>query len=1391
MEIFNRVDVSLSNVNKTKKKQDSQQVSFSAKETVSSATAMESIAKAKISLDSTYTKPISLDKKIGILQDRKIPEEGFALFLSQNDDEFAKMLEYVDSGLTVEDIKLVYGDSWNSETLKKAAELAKYKIPFGLAKDVYTSYYKIPEERIELLKQADFDFSREKTNFNLDSYKVRRILQDDEQFAKFNAIYQKGVEPNIAVVAANLQEAEYQQLSTKIGESKVLSPSATAAYFLSRFKDEDVTELVKLSKTYKLDFNDYDFWINSYRKHDFSKIGELVSLGVPFASIQKGVFLDEVQIKDALSIATEYEILPEHSIEIYEYSRDDEARRKKSCELLRDNKLELYTAYHLAQYDKKVADTVIGYLERGLDYNAALGVALLDNDEAYKERVISLLGTFKYAGDAKQFLDKNLSEEDSAKVLDLVNRGANLYFALYCLEKPEILAKVNALCESKKEVSLEGLYGGWDEEVLEHLDYVAIGVPGESVSHFSYNATQDEVDLLKSGVRYDALKPLKKYEETGADSSAIREFLKKGISFNFASKLYDRVKSSDIPIELVAENIYPNLEEYKVVVLANLQKDRGNDWLDDKDKETVVQFVGLLKNLENLGKFVDNGFLNKKAMENYNEFIKRGISSKHSNYALLLSQIEFKNSDELDRVVELLKREVPFHQILFSFSDDKSFMNAIIGPKDSHSYSDRTSLNSYLVKFYKEGFKKEDIAKISQQCNYASDDTLAALSKYLEKGHCLDDAIKISEHFAYSPGSIEEDPEKTMKIRELFSDMILQGCHFEILRGIYYDERKIEKLTCFLDQGIEPRLAEKLALCNISPEETEKVAKVKEIDSSTINEDLKKASGNPMLYSFIDELYNFDNYNEFQLAKLINSKVTLQDVALTAKTFIKSPLKQAMKRPNLYLSGIPQEDTEKVNGQYPTLSPAKMAVYQEKMLNFFKGNMVEITRALKYLDADTFNQMMDKRTHLFSQQLEMLNKMDDKHYELVSKITKCRKNDGKLLSSKEKIDLAKIVLYHQLGYIDTSYLEEIVESGTVDVVNLNKKIFDKLIDTIGLTHEEAQQHSDKLNFDEEYMYLLLRTQKSADFMWVKDLLDDRARLNSAIDIFNELLSSPEGLAHNGLTEESARALLDLLKRVDTMEEKEVYRQYNEISPFASVDITAQDVARIAILENFTNYVQDETNDIGKVNAKTRKEFENIGIDYNKWINYQEKDSVSFDGHNFDIKMWDRNPQKDLFMGNRTSCCTAIIDGANGKATPIYLSNTAFNVVQMTDENGNIVAMSRIFVGRVDDKPSIIIENIEINNSFLKNKTPDELTILRDKMFAYVKNLSEDVSEEKEMNVYFSKNYTHVPLQEFTEVEKKVSFVGNISSDTVYLNCKPGWTSLQDLTKEPCKLFQIS
>ena len=1398
MEIFNRVETSIARVSKINKKDKKSDISFKGAETVSSDSAVASMAKAKIMLDKAYTKPIPYETKIQILKERDIPESKIDMFISADDETFREMISYLDCGLSPDEVNSVYYSYWGSDDNRKAAELAKYNIPFSFAKNLF-SYSGVPPEKIEFLKQAKFDFSQKREYFRVDEYTLKRVLRDENEFNRFNSMFQRGIDANLALYTMRLRDNELERVNKAIDENKTLSNSAAAAYCMGSINPEEILKIQELSQKYKLDANDYDFWLPIAKIRDMERTGRLLELGVPKDCLKNNIVLNDEQVTDALEQAKNNNIPVDTSINIYQRTDYKEDRRTTAYKLLKMPHVEPQYVISLAALDNPVAaEKAAEYMSRGIEYYNAVNLALLDKSDEEKEKIISLLPLFKDVSQSISFLESDFSEEDSAKVLGLAQRGANLYLAKFCLQSPACYEKAKSIIDSNPEISLDGVYGGWEPETLKHLDLLSVGVPSNELSFFDYSSKPEDIELLRSGVKYSALKTMKDYEEKGTNCSGLVDFLKKGVEFKIAADIcFNKLPSSSIPKETILEWTTPALDEddaTKIMALATLQNEKGADWEPEIGKDKLISYVSELKNVKKLTEIYDLGLLNDKAIQNYKELNKRGLAFDHSDIALVLSQLDYKDSAQYDRVSEMLKHKVPFERILHSMNDDKTFMDAIKNYSKKEKTYSYITLCSNLVDFYNSGVKIDGLEKISNECFYQPKDCFAHIGEYLKRGHTVEDAVKISTYTSYLSGSYFDrniDYERTAKNREFYSEYILKGCSFDYLNTITYAEERMQNFLSLIEQGFEPALAQKMAVCDVKPNNEKKIARIKELESATINEDLKKASGNPNLYPMIDKLYNFNNYSVCAFSSLVNSDVSLKDLLNSGKVFVKSPLKQAMKRPNLYLTDLPVEDTEKVNGEYPKLTPKKLADYQNRMLTFFQGNMPKITRVLKYLDVDMFNQMMDKRTDTFSDQLEMLDKMNDSHYELASKLTKCRKDNGKLLSSKEKIDLSKIVLYHQMGYIDVTYLNDIIKNGTVSVSELNKQIFNTLMDAIGISPEEAQQHSDKLNFDEDYMYLLLRTQKTADFAWFKEALDDPAEKERTLNVLEGLLDNPENMVHNGLTEETTVALIDLLNRSESMEEKEIFKEYCLISPFASVDITAQDIAKLAILQDFKSYIQDEDNEIGQVNARTKQIFEQLGLDYHQWVNYQEKDLLEFNGHKFDLKLWDRVPQKDLFMGNRTSCCTAIIDGGNGKATPIYLSNTAFNVVELTDENGDIVAMSRIFPAKVDEKPSLIIENIEINNAFLKARSDEELKELRDKMFTYIANLSSAISNGHEMDIYFSKNYTHVPLDDFTVTKKPVDFVGEISSDTVYLNCKPGWVAPSELKNEACELYQIS
>ena len=54
-----------------------------------------------------------------------------------------------------------------------------------------------------------------------------------------------------------------------------------------------------------------------------------------------------------------------------------------------------------------------------------------------------------------------------------------------------------------------------------------------------------------------------------------------------------------------------------------------------------------------------------------------------------------------------------------------------------------------------------------------------------------------------------------------------------------------------------------------------------------------------------------------------------------------------------------------------------------------------------------------------------------------------------------------------------------------------------------------------------------------------------------------------------------------------------------------------DLLRAAVLGDFREYINDETNDYGRVNAETKEQFTQAGMDYDKWVNPEKSAEVIF------------------------------------------------------------------------------------------------------------------------------------------------------------------------------------
>ena len=894
-------------------------------------------------------------------------------------------------------------------------------------------------------------------------------------------------------------------------------------------------------------------------------------------------------------------------------------------------------------------------------------------------------------------------------------------------------------------------------------------------------------------------KPLEKekvdYAEYGYESEAdvpdkIKKFVEMGMEFYEAKKLCD-AHIEDPELEEAIAKININ-DEYSTVsgILAyskekpdtnlkeaSLYAQKGisaiytinlsNSGLCRPAKEYMAfcmkynldSWYDEIKEKEQLGFFDE-----PEKVELAKEFVKRGLKAEN---ALLFSRFKYNNSEEICRAAELFKSGYDPLDAYNIARDDDKYLDAM------------RNIN------YKLGYEK------GKQYNASTMHIIKVMASQkigLERAKLMYKNIKefseLCENYVHY-----NDPKALI----LYSKQ--EGLNPEYTIRILLDEIAEEKYQILKAKTGDNRLAAVMACSKVDIEDKEKIELIKRLMDKKFSEDINKKVQNPNIKNQIEAIFDFNNISPDSFIELINSGMSYDEIVDLSSEFCKKPLKLAMKKPNQYLSDIPLKYTTKINGKYPILKGDELKELQEKFIFFADKNISKILKTIKYLDTDTFNQMMDKRTAAFEKYLTDFSSVSKKNCELISKLIKLKNKKGEPLTAKEKIELSKIIINSEYLNIDVDNLNNLE---FVDVKELKLDLLKKIFLSLGFSEDEFKSiPSEKLNFDEDYIPLLMSDEAALSFRYVYNDIVKPVQKSDAIkkvniDRLKDIRNDEERMAHDGLNPEALSELIKILETKENSSKKELYKIVSNLFEKRNVsDTNLETIIRMAVMYDFKEFIQNPNNKFGKTNAETKKEFEKNNINYDMWFNKDEKQDIDFkvQDRNYKITMWERCPQKDLFIGNKTSCCTGLGE-ANGSSTPIYLANTMFNVVEMKDEKGNTIAMSRIYMANVDGKPALIMDNIEANADFLKNANKKEQLKTREMFFLYMKNYAGKLTGSNKTKIYFSTSYTKLPYEDLTQKSKKIDIIGDTTCGNFYCNASGDWTSKEELKEKKLEFYEV-
>lgn len=222
-----------------------------------------------------------------------------------------------------------------------------------------------------------------------------------------------------------------------------------------------------------------------------------------------------------------------------------------------------------------------------------------------------------------------------------------------------------------------------------------------------------------------------------------------------------------------------------------------------------------------------------------------------------------------------------------------------------------------------------------------------------------------------------------------------------------------------------------------------------------------------------------------------------------------------------------------------------------------------------------------------------------------------------------------------------------------------------------------------------------------------------------------------------------------------------------------------------IKNDFMQFIHNPENTFGAGNLKTKELFTENGLDYVKWLNYNKESNFTLltkseyykSHHNilndfkfpkqneeFSIRVWHRDPQKDLFQGSTAGQCIAL-DGINCFAGVDELLYSYAQLVEVVNKSKNKpVGNACIYwIKDADNNKALLIDSIGIHAEYENNPQ------IKKEIFAYIKDYAKDISKEP-VRIYIGNQFNKLDVSDLSEVKRGMfKILGNTNSLKSYLD----------------------
>lgn len=496
---------------------------------------------------------------------------------------------------------------------------------------------------------------------------------------------------------------------------------------------------------------------------------------------------------------------------------------------------------------------------------------------------------------------------------------------------------------------------------------------------------------------------------------------------------------------------------------------------------------------------------------------------------------------------------------------------------------------------------------------------------------------------------------------------------------------------------------------------------------------------------------------------------------------------------------------------------------------------IELILLSAIFDKETLDTFFRMRFDTADEYIETIKNYTPEDFVLLNKLTKSHNTQGKPFTPIQKIEFIDLIYEYKNCNLDFSKMENMIRENKVDIEELNFDLLNKLMKLSGLTANEiASIPKDKLNiWDIKYIHLLAKEINETRNSSFKDII----RAVCLDDFYSYIHNQSNKYGKtNAITKEAFNQIgIDYEKWIHPKKENEIHfvsqnkneKQLRQVILQTEEDMTylLRTPAKRFIERQFPHFIKDDKfiipNEYQTSKAKL-EELLKILTDTSKdgqlsqiWqralnnsscndeiVSSRAKNTLTILSHliqrveslskikdkqtsktlDLTIKMWDRNPQKDLFQGNYSTCCIGV-GHENGSIMPHYLMNCAFNMIELIDNtNGKTIGNALCYFAKDENgNPIFIIDNIEINNRIKLSQITS--IKLRNSIIDYAKNIIKETTNRVDIPIYMSKKFNDIYCSDLPSKDKTISFVGEIDCNEIYMDLFGGWTRKDSLTQK--------